>query len=103
MNSTGGDSMFVALLKYVKPLAEVERYLEEHIQFLDKYYEQKKFIFSGRRNPRTGGVILMKVSTVAEATQIMYEDPFYKHQIAEYDLVEFLPTKYDSRFSCFVD
>ncbi|BCJ85648.1 hypothetical protein skT53_06330 [Effusibacillus dendaii] len=28
------------------------------------------------------------------------EDPFHMHAIAEYDIIEFSPTKYDPRFSC---
>jgi uncharacterized protein YciI len=95
--------MFITLLKYVKPLEEVERYLDDHVQFLDKYYSQKKFIFSGRRNPRIGGVILMHVNTRDEVEYIIREDPFHKHNIAEYEVIEFQPTKYDTRFSCFVD
>lgn len=95
--------MFITLLKYVKPLEEVERYLDDHVQFLDKYYSQKKFIFSGRRNPRIGGVILMYVNTRDEVEYIIREDPFHKHNIAEYEVIEFQPTKYDTRFSCFID
>ena len=95
--------MFLVLLTYIKPLEEVEKLLDEHVQFLDKYYSQEKFIFSGRRNPRTGGVILMKVDSEAEARQIINEDPFHQHKIAEYDVIEFMATKYDPRFSCFMD
>ena len=47
------NTMFLVLLKYVKSLDQVESYLDEHVRFLDKYYGQEKFIFSGRRNPRT--------------------------------------------------
>ena len=95
--------MFLVLLKYIKPLEEVELFLDEHVQFLDKYYSQEKFIFSGRRNPRTGGVILVKTDLEAEVKQIISEDPFHQHKIAEYDVIEFMPTKYDSRFACFVE
>ncbi len=41
--------MFIANLTYVKPLTEVEKYLEEHIAFLNKHYEAGKFICSGRK------------------------------------------------------
>ena len=95
--------MFLILLKYIKPLEEVEKYLEEHVQFLDKYYSQEKFIFSGRKNPRTGGVILVKTKLDTEVKQIISEDPFHQHKIAEYEVIEFFPTKYDSRFSVLVE
>jgi len=94
--------MFLILLKYKKPLEEVEQFLDEHVQFLDKYYSQEKFLFSGRRNPRTGGVILVKTELESEVKQIISEDPFHQHKIAEYDVIEFMATKYDPRFSCFM-
>ena len=103
MITTGGFPMFLVLLTYIKPLEEVEKYLDEHVQFLDKYYSQEKFIFSGRRNPRTGGVILVKTDLEAEVKQIISEDLFHQHKIAEYDVIEFMPTKYDPRFSAFIE
>jgi uncharacterized protein YciI len=95
--------MFIVLLRYIKPLEEVDRFLDEHSAFLDKFYGLKKFVFSGRRNPRIGGVILMNVHTDSEVWEIIREDPFHKHHIAEYEVIEFFPTKWDSRFSCFFE
>jgi len=94
--------MFLVLLKYVKPLEEIEALLLDHINFLDVQYAQAKFIFSGRRNPRIGGVILINVDSELEVWDIVKTDPFYINDVAEYDIIEFTPTKYDSRFKCFV-
>lgn len=90
--------MFIILLKYIKPLNEVEKELEKHIKYLDKYYSLKKFICSGRRNPRIGGVILCKSQNEEEVKEIIKEDPFYICKIAEYEIIEFLPTKYAEGF-----
>ncbi|MDQ1208830.1 uncharacterized protein YciI [Acinetobacter baylyi] len=49
--------MIVVSLTYKKPLVEVDAVLKEHIAFLDHYYEQKKFLASGRRENRVGGAI----------------------------------------------
>jgi uncharacterized protein YciI len=95
--------MFLVLLTYIKPVEEVEKWLDDHVTFLDTYYTEKKFVFSGRRNPRVGGVILISAETEEEVQEIIKEDPFFIHQIAEYNIIEFFPTKYDERFSCFVD
>ena len=46
--------MFIASSTYVKQLVEVEKYLEEHIAFLDKHYKSDDFVCSGRKNPHTG-------------------------------------------------
>jgi len=86
--------MYIANLNYIKEVSEVEKYLEEHIKFLEKYYEMGKFICSGRKNPRTGGVILLNAESLSEVESIILEDPFNINEIAEYEITEFFPTKY---------
>ena len=86
--------MFVFILTYKKPLAEVERYLEDHRLFLYKFYKQGKLIASGPRDPRVGGVIVCNAATEDEAKDIIKQDPFYKEDIADYNIVWFHATKY---------
>ncbi|MCY6958674.1 YciI family protein [Clostridium brassicae] len=95
--------MFILLLKYIKSVEEVDKELENHIKYLDKYYSFGKFICSGRRNPRIGGVILCKSESKEEVKDIIKEDPFYVNKIAEYEIIEFLPTKYVEGFESFIN
>lgn len=76
--------MFVLLVNYKKTLRDVEENLDAHRAYLDKYYALRKFIFSGRRNPRTGGCILCNAVSEAEVNEIIKEDPFYYKGIADY-------------------
>ena len=66
--------MFMVITKYVKDIEEVDRWLPAHSAFLDRYYARKKVIFSGRRNPRTGGAILFRVDERAELDAILAEE-----------------------------
>lgn len=50
--------MFILILTYKKALNKVDKYLDVHKEYLDKFYETGDFIASGRQNPRIGGVIL---------------------------------------------
>ena len=77
--------------------------MKEHVDFLDKYYLLGKFICSGRKNPRTGGIILVNEKDKEMVFDIMKEDPFYKNEIAEYEFIEFIPTKFDEKFAYFVN
>ena len=86
--------MYIVNLNYIKEVSEVEKHLEEYIKFLEKYYEMGKFICSGRKNPRTGGVILLNAESLSEVEKIVLEDPFNINEIAEYEITEFFPTKY---------
>ncbi|MGF1794195.1 GTP cyclohydrolase, partial [Photobacterium profundum] len=45
-------------------MSDVEKYLDEHIKYLDNQYELGHFIASGRKVPRVGGVILATVDSV---------------------------------------
>ena len=84
--------MFIIQLTYTRPLAEVDQLLHEHKQFLEKYYAEGIFVLSGRKHPRTGGVILARAESMAGIEKIITEDPFQRHGLADYTITEFLPT-----------
>lgn len=94
--------MILAVTTYQKSIEEIDRFLADHSAHLDKYYKEKKIIFSGRRNPRTGGIILFNVPEIDEALSIIEKDPFKINGIAEYELFDFIPTKYDDDFASFI-
>lgn len=85
--------MFIILLNYTKPMVAVEAVIPAHIDYLDRYYQLDKFVLSGRKSPRTGGVILCQAKDKDEVWSIIAEDPFFIQKVAEYDVLEFLPTK----------
>ncbi|GAB3012999.1 YciI family protein [Bowmanella dokdonensis] len=85
--------MFVVVLTYRRPIEEVERHLAEHIDFLDAQYQAGVFVASGRRVPRTGGVILAISVDQVSLTQILDLDPFKREGIADYEIVEFVPNR----------
>ncbi|MDF1655048.1 MAG: YciI family protein [Coxiellaceae bacterium] len=78
--------MVIIELTYKKALSEVDRYLALHREFLLKY--KGAIVASGPKVPRTGGVILVNVSKQV-AQDMIAEDPFYQHGIAEYRFIEF--------------
>ena len=90
--------MYLIILTYQKDLNEVEKHLEAHRAYLDKHYASGYFVASGMQVPRTGGVILCKASNRGEVEGIIAQDPFYEHQIATYQIIEFTPTKYAEAF-----
>nr|WP_315022105.1 YciI family protein [uncultured Aminipila sp.] len=95
--------MFIVNLTYIKPLEEVQKYLAEHITFLNKYYESSNFICSGPKNPRTGGMIICNAKNMEDVNEIISEDPFNTNGIANYDILEFHLTNYAEAFKAFVE
>lgn len=94
--------MFIVNLTYIKPLDTVEKCLEKHIDFLNQYYTKGLFIASGRKNPRTGGIILMRAKNKETVQEIIMQDSFYQNEIAQYDIIEFEVSKYCPEFETII-
>jgi uncharacterized protein YciI len=92
--------MFIISLTYIKPLEEVDALLEEHVEYLKEQYALKNFLVSGRKAPRTGGVILARAVSREEIETIITLDPFYCHGAAEYEITEFTPTMTSDVLAC---
>ncbi|BDV43746.1 hypothetical protein GURASL_26690 [Geotalea uraniireducens] len=84
--------MFIVSLTYVKPLEEVDAHLAEHVAYLQRQYRDGVFLASGRKVPRTGGIILARAADRQTLLRILAEDPFYHRRIADYEVVEFVPS-----------
>ena len=88
--------MFIVSIEYAVDLKLVDQHLEEHIEFLKKYYKAGLFLLSGRKVPRTGGVIMAKSDSKEELLKVLSEDPFYREELAKYEITEFVPSKANS-------
>lgn len=82
--------MFIVSLTYIKPLEEVDRRLEAHVAYLQQEYAAGSFVASGRKVPRTGGVILSSLKSRRALEAVLAKDPFAQAGIAEYEIIEFV-------------
>lgn len=94
--------MFVVVLTYTKPLEEVDQNMQAHMKYLRECYKKKLFITSGRRVPRTGGVILARAENKAALTQVIERDPFVARGVARYEIIEFNNSQNDPDFKAFL-
>lgn len=83
--------MVVAVSTYLKPLAEVDKLYPAHFEWLTKHYKSGRFLGSGARVPRIGGVILIRAESSEEVLALLAEDPFSIHAISQYEVYEFTP------------
>ena len=86
--------MYIIDLNYIVPLEELDQHMAEHVKYLRKYYKKNRFVASGRKVPRTGGIILALADTKEQVEEIIKEDPFYKHELAEFTITQFLTSQY---------
>jgi uncharacterized protein YciI len=90
---------FVINLSYQAPLEEIDRLMPEHLQFLRLCYEKQIFLVSGRKNPRTGGIILAKGLSIEQFRLVMSEDPFVKTGAATVEITEFSASQAQPQFA----
>lgn len=84
--------MYVLTLTYVVPLEEIDRVREAHMVWIGEQYGVGRFLVSGAKVPRDGGVILARAMGREELDEIVASDPFVVEGVATYDVVEFRAT-----------
>jgi len=95
--------MFIISLNYKKSLEIVDKHLAAHRDFLGECYKKNFFVVSGPKNPRTGGIIVSQLKDKDQLQAIITQDPFYIHEVADYEIIEFNPTKYHTEFATFIE
>jgi uncharacterized protein YciI len=81
--------VFVLLLTYTKPLDEVDALMRKHMAWLNQQYAAGRFLVSGRRIPRTGGVIVALGDDREEIEAIAASDPFVTGGVATVEVIQF--------------
>lgn len=79
--------MIIVSLTYLKGPEEADRHMEGHVAWLKTGYAEKGFLASGRKVPRTGGLILARGPRDAVEAYLA-SDPFMVHGVADYTVTE---------------
>jgi len=86
--------MFVLDLTYRDgALDELDAWIPEHYAYIERHLAAGMFLLSGRKVPRTGGVILAQAPDRADLDAVIAEDPFLREGLADYTVTEIQPTR----------
>ena len=80
----------IALVRYRRPIPEVEAVTEEHRAYLRQLKADGTLLAAGPMDPRYGGIFLLKVaddSPQRALDAVRDNDPFYIQHIAQYELM----------------
>jgi uncharacterized protein YciI len=78
------------IVRYRRPLPEIEAVTEAHRAYLRKLQEQGILVVSGPMDPRFGGMWLVRVqdeNPLADLDALRDGDPFYQRGLANYELL----------------
>lgn len=85
--------MFLVILTYKVAFAEIEPHMAAHMAFVDRGFSDGVFVLSGRKVPRTGGVILARAASEAALRDFLAADPFLQFDLVDAEIVAFAPSR----------
>ena len=91
--------MFLVDMTFTNFDAITPELTQAHRQHLTKEYEAGHLLFGGRKEPRTGGLILSRHPNKANLIQLLESDPFVMAGAANYQITEFVPVMAADAFS----
>jgi uncharacterized protein YciI len=80
----------IALIRYRRPLDVVMAVLEQHRAYLGSLKERGTLIASGPMDPRTGGILLLRVpddDVLGALNAVRDGDPYVICGVAQYELI----------------
>lgn len=84
--------MFIINITYKVDLEKIDSLLEDHIDYLKEQYAKGIFIASGKKVPRNGGILLSNIVDKSILEKSLEKDPFKINDLADYELIEFIPS-----------
>jgi len=87
-----GQNLFIVDLEYTVPFESVEPYLDAHMAFIQDQLAQGFILLAGRKNPRTGGIIIVTAESLTAVQTVMETDPFFIAGVATVTYTEFVPS-----------
>ncbi len=86
--------MYILFINPTKSPEELALVFPAHSEFLNSYVKVGKFILTGGLTARPAGMVLANVNSEEELHAMLAEDPFVREQVAEYEVIEFKPSRY---------
>src|SRR5260221_7287095 len=88
----GKDRMYAIVLRYKRPLSEVDKHVDAHRAWLRKNYADGTFLVSGRQRSGTGGFFFAPAIERGQLDAGLASDPFGQKNLADYKNIEVGPT-----------
>jgi uncharacterized protein YciI len=98
----GTATVYVVTLTYKVSLPEADKFFSAHIEYIEHYHAKGIYLISGRREPRSGGVLIAANCSRQDIEAIVAADPYNLNHIADFSIIDFIPTRFDPCFSKFM-
>lgn len=89
--------MFIVLLKFSDNKDRAAQFMEGHNAWIRRGFDDGVFLLSGSLQPRLGGAIVARNTSLEALQSRINEDPFVAENVVRADILEITPGKADPR------
>lgn len=91
------------LLKFAANKSQVGQFVDGHMAWLNRGFDDNVFLLAGRLQPDIGGGILAHSTSKADLENRMRTDPFVAANIVTAEILEMTPSMADERLQFLID
>ncbi len=95
--------MYIVLLKFAANKGQVSQFVDGHMAWLKRGFDDGVFLLAGRLQPDAGGGILAHNTSKADLESRLKDDPFVAENVVSAEVHEMTPSMADARLQFLVD
>jgi uncharacterized protein YciI len=89
--------MFIVLLKFSDNKDQAGQFMEGHMEWIKRGFEDGVFLVVGSLQPNLGGGIVAHDTTLSDLQDRVNDDPFVTENVVRAEVLEISPAKADQR------
>ncbi len=94
--------MFIVLLRFSDNKARASEFMDGHMDWLAKGFNEGVFLLAGSIQPNAGGGILAHNASLPELEARVDNDPFVQENVVSADIIEISPARVDEKLAFLV-
>ena len=95
--------MFVILLKFSEHRSLASQFMEGHVRWIKRGFDEGVFLLAGSLQPDLGGGIVAHNTSLADLQDRLKDDPFVAENIVVAEVLEITPSRADERLDFLLD
>lgn len=91
--------MFIVLLRFSRNKEQASRYMNGHMTWIKRGFDDGVFLVVGSIRPSSGGCLLAHNTSLSELRDRVNDDPFVAEDVASAEIIEIAPSRVDERLA----
>ena len=89
--------MFIVFLKFSDNKAQAGQFMEDHMEWIKRGFDDGVFLMVGSLQPNLGGGIVAHNLSPSELQSRVNDDPFVVENVVSAEIIEITPSRTDER------